>query len=200
MRGLTIAATVLLLLVAAMPAEASGSTLSLSGPRAVAFTDPITIPIRGTLVLDGVACREESVVPVTLRIASATAADATLLSDSFEARVPAGMEVRPRETSELVSLRLAPVSPGEGVVDVVASFALPPDCVALEGAREVEARMQISVTVRSAAQESALIDEGPPPPLGLAQDVPAAVVLCALAAAGGGVAIVRQRVRERAPA
>lgn len=196
MRG-RIVATAFLLVLAAAPASAAGSTLTLTGPNAIAFSDPVTMPVRGTLVLDGVACREDALIPVTLSVVAASAVEAAFVTDTFIARVPAGMEIEPREFSEALTLRLVPIAPGEGTVDVAASFALPPACIAIGGPTHGEATLRIAVTVRGAAQESALIDDGPAPPTAFGRDVPVPIVLCGIAALASAIAITHQRVRER---
>lgn len=198
MRGL-IAATTSLLLLATGSASAAGSTLDLSGPSSVTFGDIITIPIRAHLLLDGVVCREEALVPVTLRVVSAFGVFASFEASEFLARIPAGLSIEPREASATLMLRLEPRAPGAGSVDVEGAFALPAECVAAYGPSRGAASLRVELTIRGAAQDAASIDAVPTPTLQVREGVPLPIILAGVAAAGGGAVVVAQRVRGRGP-
>lgn len=189
-------AAAFMLLLAAPLASASGSSVSLRGPSAVTFADPVEVPVRAHLLLDGVACRAEAEIPVRVRVTRATGADATLEAERFLVRVPAGSTAR--EGSATLMLSLVPRVVGEGAVELLASYALPPECVALTGPASGEATLTMRVRVVEPSQAVAeQVDHTRP--ITLKREVPGPIVAAAAAAFGGALLVAIRRFRERRP-
>ena len=131
MRASPLAAATLLLVVASPTAFAAPSHgVALEGPATLAAAEASTLPLAVTLALSGVACAREVEVPVRLT-ALARGTRAELASERVSFRVPAQSTLmRPWSQTQQTSLLVEPVA-AQGLVEVVASYRLPPDCVSM---------------------------------------------------------------------
>lgn len=194
MRGLLLL-TAIVLTVTAAPAKA-GTSLALTGPSSLTFSDPITVPVRAALTLDEVVCGEDTHVPVIARVESASGADASFETGRFDARVGAGAGLEPREVTGTLMLRIAPTRSGAGDVHVAASYALPPACVAIGGPAAGEATLRIALHVRDPTGGATSRDATHAGAVTAPRDVPVPVALAGLASLAGGAWIVSQRLRD----
>lgn len=186
----------LLLFLSAPAASAAGSSLRLSGPSSLTLSDPVEVPVRARLVLDGVVCREEALVPVTLRVTRALGADAALSAETFRARVPAGAGVQAREATATLALKVTPLAAGDGVIDLEGSYQLPPECAAVSGEASGEAALTIRLrVVETETPMQAAQDGDNLRPVELRKPIPGPIIAVAAASAGGAILVAWRRVR-----
>lgn len=158
------AIVVLMLLAAASPAGAAGSGVALTGPsEAVRSEGPTTTTLDIALTLEGVTCAGNGEVPVLLNIMESKGLrSAALTWDRVLFRVaPTTASAAPWTGTSQVGLRLWGQDP-TGYAKVMASYALPSNCVSAKGPSTGQAVVTVNVKGPEALPPPVAPPEVPP--------------------------------------
>lgn len=195
MRFAPLAAGLLLLLAPLAGADAA-SGVALAGPSRIAATGETTVPLDVTLRLANVLCTRDARVPVTLSIVGASGARASLADQTLVFRLPASAGARGWSAAEPTALTLEATA-AVGLVEVLAAYRLPAECVALRGgSASGDARHTVRIeaiappaepTPGAAVRESAVEPRDAP--------LPTSVHVAILLTAAAGVLVLAKRLR-----
>lgn len=144
MRTLPLAAA--LILLAVPHAAASGSRVELTGPSSLVAEGPASATLDIALTLDRVVCTGVAEIPVDLRIVETRGVrSASLAWERVLFRIAGNQAATSSWTGKSeVAVRVWGRDP-TGHVEVLASYALPPSCIAPGGETSGEARHLLRV-------------------------------------------------------
>lgn len=196
------AATLATLLLLALPtASADGDGLSFSGPSILRLDGPTTATLQVALRLDGVVCTSAAEVPVTLSLLRASGAEADLLSERVVFRFASHAAARSWSGRADVDVTIAPREDA-GVVELLASYDLPPQCSAVGRASSGEARHTVRVEEATADAPATSSDLVRPaartPAVEETSALPLGVQVAIVGTSLGAAAVTIKRVRGKA--
>lgn len=174
-------------------AEASGSGVTLSGPSVLRTGVTTSVPLGVTLSLAGVACASEAEIPVALGLV-AQDVQASLAFDSLVFVVPATDAImRAWSGRGEVALRVTPTT-ASGIVSLLATYELPPQCVATQGEPRGEARHEMRIEEPAARAVPRLATAREVEAAGDASP-PAGLLLAVVATVAGALLVLVKRMR-----
>lgn len=149
MRSLPLAAAMVMLslLALAPTASAAGSSVSIKGPsEAIRAEGPATATLDVALTLDGVTCTGMGEIPVLLSVVESKGLrSATLTWERVLFRIaPTTATARPWTGESEVGLRVWGQDP-TGYAKVMASYALPSNCVSAKGTSSGQSTTMVHV-------------------------------------------------------
>lgn len=181
------------ILLATPAAEASGSGVALSGPSVLRTGVTTSVPFGVTLSLAGIACASEAEIPVALGLV-AQDVEASLAFDSLVFVVPAtDVIARPWSGRGEVALRVTPTA-ASGIVSLLATFELPPQCVATQGEPRGEARHEMRIEEPAARAAPRVATARETPATGDASP-PAGLLLAVAGTVAGALLVLVKRMR-----
>lgn len=189
------------LVVLAVPATsaAAGGGLQLTGPSSLDAAGPVEAPLRVTLALANVVCARDTAIPVDLSVVRARGVRAAVEPARVLLPIGAGATAaRGWSASAEAVARVEPTA-ALGIVEVQASYQLPPGCAAAGGAASGVERHTIRIEQAGAPDERSTLPTVFGAPVGPPERAawPASLQAAVAATLAGGFVVLVKRLRAR---